>query len=71
MPDAIPDHSPLPYMLGTGTGGTFAYFGSGAVRRLHNAEIIYLRDEQRVRRIELDSGGVNSAAAVSKYLFNV
>ena len=69
MPDKIPDQSPLPYMLGKGEDGTFAYFGSGAIRKLSNAEIVYLRDEQRVRMIDLDSDGSNQAFWVSNVLF--
>jgi hypothetical protein len=69
MPDKIPDQSPLPYMLGKGEDGTFAFFGNGAIRRLSNAEIVFLRDEMRVRVIDLDKTGSNEAVWVSNVLF--
>jgi hypothetical protein len=69
MPDKIPDISNLPYLLGKGEDGTFGYFGNGAVRRLSNPEIVFLRDEMKVRIIDLDKSGSDMALWVSNILF--
>jgi hypothetical protein len=71
MPDVIPDTSPMPYVLGTHTSGTFAYFGNGAIRRLSNTEIVFLGTESKVRKVSLDAAAASHAAAVSKALFAV
>ena len=38
-------------------GGRFAYFGNGAIRRLPNTEVAFLRDECRVKEFNLDEYG--------------
>lgn len=71
MPDAIPDTSPMPYLVGKHSTGHFAYFGGGGVRRLGNAEIVFLTAESRVRTIDLDADSAAKAAATSKLLFGI
>ena len=34
-------------------GGHFAYFGNGAIRRLSNVEVAFLRDECHVKEFNL------------------
>jgi len=65
---------PEPYVIGVGAGAdpAFAYFPNGAVRRLTgNSELIYLRDERRIRTVTISSTDVERAAKVSKALFDI
>lgn len=61
----------LPYMVGQSDVGNFAYFPSGAVRRLGNTELQRLRDELEIRTLKLSSTDAANAAKISKEVFGL
>jgi hypothetical protein len=63
--------TPLPYLVGTSPVGNFAYFPSGAVRRLGNTELQRLRDELGVRTLGLSGTDQANAEDVSRTIFGV
>jgi hypothetical protein len=62
---------PVPYLVGTSETGNFAFFASGAVRRLGNTELQRLRDELGIRTLGLSGTDSSNAAKVSKQVFGV
>ena len=62
---------PLPYLIGLSDKGNFAYFPSGAIRRLGNTELQRVRDELKVRAINLSANDADKAVTVSKEIFTL
>jgi len=63
--------TPIPYLVGTSGDGNFAFFPSGAVRRLGNTELQRLRDELGIRTLGLSGTDASNAAKVSKTVFGL
>lgn len=70
MPPLTPNPGTLPYAVVQANNGTFACFGNGAVRKLANHEIVYLRDEANVRTYH-SKGDWKWGAEISKILFGI
>jgi hypothetical protein len=76
MPDAPTPHATatpavLPYLVGTSADGNYAFFPSGAVRRLGNTELQRLRDELGVRVLGLSGTDQANAEKVSRQVFGI
>lgn len=62
----------LPYMLGVqGSNATYAFYPSGAVRRVFGMELGLLKDEYRVRTVEISGDDSAAYAALSQRLFGL
>jgi len=62
----------LPYMLGVqGSNAAYAFYPSGAVRRVFGMELGLLKDEFGVRTVEISGDDSGAYAALSQRLFGV
>ena len=67
MPDLV-----LPYMIGNaGDRGSFAYYPSGAIRRIGGTELQRLRDELDVRYLNLSGTDAGYAEKASQAVFGL